>query len=443
MAATEDRYQRVLVKTWNGQSFRSVSDHARLLFLYLLTCPATSQLPGLVCLTVGTMADAMRWPVDAVRIVLAELDAEGMAAFDQAGLVWLPAALDYNPPASSANVKGWSRPWREAPTCPLKVIAYQALRRWCEAHPNPTILAAFDATCAAPVLKKPASSRKSGGTLGGSPGGSPWGGLGGRGGGSPGGQEQEQYQEQEISHTGGAPVHAYEGAHEAPAPETSRSPAVAVAMAQAAAVPPAAPLATPDAPEVPPAPATPRTGRPEAAAAPSAAQAPTPPAPSVPAPVAPAAAAAPPAPPAPRQPMSPESAWLLAELGKHPSLAALANVDQTDTLARLLHGTTLTRGDLTSALADLASHEAVAMHPTAPQILAKSVASYANTAARRRRDAPTARPGRGLARVAPPQQAEPQGRMTSKFGGVVQDFGADDEASNDSDRAMALAGGAS
>lgn len=273
MAATEDRYQRVLVKTWNGQSFRSVSDHARLLFLYLLTCPATSQLPGLVCLTVGTMADAMRWPVDAVRVVLAELDAEGMAAFDPAGLVWLPAALDYNPPASSANVKGWSRPWREAPTCPLKVIAYQALRRWCAAHPNPTILTAFDATCAAPVLNKPASSRTQwgtpGGGLGGRVGGSPQGGLWG----SPRGQEQEQEQEQEREkNTAGPPAGAcvrtytHESPDDTQPPETSRSGAVASVMAQTALAAPVAPLATPDAPEVPPAPAAPRTAQPEAGA---------------------------------------------------------------------------------------------------------------------------------------------------------------------------------
>lgn len=437
------RYQKVLVTTWNGDTFRAVSDRARLLFLYLLSGLETTSLTGVVCATLGTLADRMRWPTADVRAALAELEQDNSVAYDaETGVAWLPNALKHDPPINPNVVKGWEHIWGEVPKCALKVVAYDTLRRWCELK-GATWLAAFDDACPRPVLsgrrggvtQKPAAGNDIGNHSGNHFG-------NGIGNGSRNQyQYQEQHQEQEISHTGGAPVHAYEGAHEAPAPETSRSPAVAVAMAQAAAVPPVAPLATPDAPEVPPAPATPRTGRPEAAAAPSAAQAPTPPAPSVPAPVAPAAVAAPPPPPAPRQPMSPESAWLLAELGKHPSLAALANVDQTDTLARLLHGTTLTQGDLTSALADLASHEAVAMHPTAPHILARSVASYANTAARRRRDAPTAR---GMARTAPPQQVEPKGRMTPKYGGTFRDF-SNDDASNDSDRGgvVAMAGGAS
>ncbi len=153
-----DRYQKVYIKLWLSESFRALSAHGRILFLYLLTCPNTTMLTGLVAITVGTIADHLGLTPDETRAALNEMDAEGMAAFDPAGVVWLPNALAHNPPANPSVVKGWRRHWSEVPNCPLKVAAYGALRSWC-AGKGADWLGAFDAACNRPVLS---ASRGSG-----------------------------------------------------------------------------------------------------------------------------------------------------------------------------------------------------------------------------------------------------------------------------------------
>ena len=55
MAAGNDRYQRVFVKVWASESFTSLTERARLLFLYLLTCPQTSLLSGVVVVNLGSV----------------------------------------------------------------------------------------------------------------------------------------------------------------------------------------------------------------------------------------------------------------------------------------------------------------------------------------------------------------------------------------------------
>jgi hypothetical protein len=300
-----DRYQKVYVKLWLSESFRALSDAGRLLFLYLLTCPSTTMLTGLVAISVGTIADHLGLAPDTVRGALAELDAEGMAAFDPAGVVWLPNALAHNPPANPSVVKGWRRHWSEVPNCPLKVAAYQALRLWCE-RKGLDWLGAFDTACARPVLsagrgsgpQKPAARH---GVAHGVPhrvGDGVAHGVGDR---PPHGvahqyQEQEQYQEQKresaaASARASARPRAY-ACESAPAtspsarvlaevvstePPPSRTPPLPVQVETAAPSHATGPLASPDAgPESQPPPAVraPSVPRPEPVAAPAAPVAP-------------------------------------------------------------------------------------------------------------------------------------------------------------------------
>lgn len=156
-----DRYQKVYVKLWTGDTFRPLSQRGRMLWLYLLTCPETTMIPGVVPTSLGLMADRLGWTTDEVRETLGELEVNGDAAFDPAGLVWLPRGIDHNPPDSSKNVKGWSRHWSEVPSCPLKLAAWTSLRSWLAMNKGEVTALSFEETCKRPVI----STRKTPGQM--------------------------------------------------------------------------------------------------------------------------------------------------------------------------------------------------------------------------------------------------------------------------------------
>jgi hypothetical protein len=156
------RYQKVIVTAWDGGTVRDSSDMARVLFLYLLTGPQTSLLTGVVPVAIGTVAHKLRWTDEKVRDAFAELVADGAVVFDEdAGMAWLPNALEHNPPANPNVVRSWEGKWDEVPKCPLKAAAYQVLRRWCE-EKGAAWLASFDAACKPPRMsaRGPASPQK-------------------------------------------------------------------------------------------------------------------------------------------------------------------------------------------------------------------------------------------------------------------------------------------
>ena len=99
------------------------------LWLYLLTGPHTTNVPGLAHVGEAALAEALRWPTKAFRKAFREVFREGMAEADwEARVVWIPNAIKYNPPESPNVVKGWAATWDEIPECRLKLTAYQHLK---------------------------------------------------------------------------------------------------------------------------------------------------------------------------------------------------------------------------------------------------------------------------------------------------------------------------
>lgn len=128
---SEDFYSRVQRRIWTDARFRKLSKpapNARDLFLYLLTTPSATQVPGLIALGESAMAEDLEWPVAGLRKCLAELEQAGMVKVDRvARLLWMPNALKHNQPRSSDNVRGWAKFWRMLPECPLLTEAAGAI----------------------------------------------------------------------------------------------------------------------------------------------------------------------------------------------------------------------------------------------------------------------------------------------------------------------------
>ncbi len=128
-------YRKVYVKLWSDDVFIRLSSEGKLAYLFFLTGPPTTSLPGLMRAGYHDLAQLRFNPdgdlsVDAVqRSAFLELVNAGLIeADDEFGLlVWLPKALKYNPPSSESNIIGWRSAIINLPKCRLLTTALQAL----------------------------------------------------------------------------------------------------------------------------------------------------------------------------------------------------------------------------------------------------------------------------------------------------------------------------
>ena len=138
-------YRRIYVSMWLDEKFRGLSQpepSAQFLWFYLLSGPATVAVPGVIRATRGGMADELGWSLADLQACFDELTAAAMVEVDwSSGVIWLPKAVFYNPPASPNVVKAWAKSLDHITECPLKVTVVKALMEFLsdygEAFRNP------------------------------------------------------------------------------------------------------------------------------------------------------------------------------------------------------------------------------------------------------------------------------------------------------------------
>lgn len=82
---------------WNDEKVRAWTDHAQLLALYLLTCPAKTG-EGFYHLRLSEASDDLGWPAERTREALDELIATDFADYDEGPRVMLIVkGLKYHP----------------------------------------------------------------------------------------------------------------------------------------------------------------------------------------------------------------------------------------------------------------------------------------------------------------------------------------------------------
>lgn len=128
------RYRKIDVRMWRDRRFLALSPpqpNGRDCWIYLLSNPATSNIPGVYHAYEEALARGLGWPLEAFRKAFAEAAALGLVKADwDAGLVLIPNAIKYDPPQSPNVVKGWIDTWDELPECPLKTDAYVCLKSY-------------------------------------------------------------------------------------------------------------------------------------------------------------------------------------------------------------------------------------------------------------------------------------------------------------------------
>ncbi|MFO0938837.1 MAG: hypothetical protein U0798_20220 [Gemmataceae bacterium] len=130
------RFRTIDCRFYGDERVRRLSQiqpSGRFLFLYLLTGPSTTNIPGLFRAGEYQLAEELGWSVEDFRKAFREVFREGLAEADWgARLVWVPNAIKYNSPVSPNVVKSWGGTWDELPECLLKAKAWQRLKDFTE-----------------------------------------------------------------------------------------------------------------------------------------------------------------------------------------------------------------------------------------------------------------------------------------------------------------------
>lgn len=121
------RYRKVEVKTYGDEKFRKLSPIppcGQGLWLYLITGPHTTSVPGLFRAGRAALAEELGWEQEAFDKAFAEVFQQGMAKADWSNrVVWIPNAIRHNEPASPNVVKSWANELDLIPECELKAEA--------------------------------------------------------------------------------------------------------------------------------------------------------------------------------------------------------------------------------------------------------------------------------------------------------------------------------
>jgi len=146
---SNEPYSKVVRRMWGDQGFTALSNKpsGRLLWLYLLTGPDNTVIPGLMPkMGLGTLADRLEWPYPAVTKYWKEIEKGGLAMADwKAGVIWLPNAIHQpgNAPVNPNQVTAWRAV--PLPECWLVVEALSTLRARLACLEPTSLLTAFDA----------------------------------------------------------------------------------------------------------------------------------------------------------------------------------------------------------------------------------------------------------------------------------------------------------
>lgn len=151
------RYRKVDVRVHADKRVQRLSrpqPNGYSLWMYLLTCPFSTSIPGLFKAGESALAEDIGWELEGFRKAFREVLREGLAEYDpKARIVWLPKAPRYNSPESPNVVKGWRIPWDELPESALKAKAYQSLRAFTEGL-GKAFAEAFRQACPQPSLNQ-------------------------------------------------------------------------------------------------------------------------------------------------------------------------------------------------------------------------------------------------------------------------------------------------
>lgn len=130
------RYSKVDRLLWNDTKFRSLSDDAKLVFLFVLLHPHMTSL-GAMRASIHGLAVEMGWEGYRFLRAVDTVSSAGILEYDEANFyVGLPNFLEHNRPANSKVVKGWASVLDLIPECELKYKLVQRVTDFLKPFPK-------------------------------------------------------------------------------------------------------------------------------------------------------------------------------------------------------------------------------------------------------------------------------------------------------------------
>lgn len=122
-------YRKIDPRLWDDEKFVELTTAEKLLWLYLLTGPHTTSLPGLWTVGLGELVDGLRLPAKHVEEGLRKLERMGRLVLNpRLRLVRVPNAPRYNRPDNARVLKAWFKLWSDIPECQQKYDHLESLR---------------------------------------------------------------------------------------------------------------------------------------------------------------------------------------------------------------------------------------------------------------------------------------------------------------------------
>lgn len=128
------RYRKSEPRMWTDAAFRDLSaapPNGQTLWLFFLTGPFTTAIPGAIVGSDAAIAKALGWSLEGFHKAFLEVESKGLAKADwKAGLVVLEKALidsdgtarETNKPGNPNVLKSWAGVYAELPDCELKSL---------------------------------------------------------------------------------------------------------------------------------------------------------------------------------------------------------------------------------------------------------------------------------------------------------------------------------
>ncbi len=122
-------YRKIDPRLWDDERFVELTPIDKLVWLYLLTGPHTTSLPGLWIVGSGELVDGLRLPGRSIQASLEKLEAMGRLVLNpRLRLIRIPNAPRYNRPDNARVVKSWFKLWSDIPECQQKYDHLESVR---------------------------------------------------------------------------------------------------------------------------------------------------------------------------------------------------------------------------------------------------------------------------------------------------------------------------
>lgn len=131
-------YRKVQARIWGDLKFRALDNDTKLLWLYFLTGPHTTDAPGIWHCRLTAIEEDLGLSRDKIKQAVYDLSCRGMCVYDeQVQVLYLPNHLKHNPPKNRNIAKGWLNRLDDLPECELVEIARTKLNNWVTTREQP------------------------------------------------------------------------------------------------------------------------------------------------------------------------------------------------------------------------------------------------------------------------------------------------------------------